>query len=76
LEPAILAFTDPGVCLYVYNFSVRIAAHTPEIADIPSLLGRDIIDQWAVTYDKFNAGLTAEVVQSDMQFPLGGKPAP
>ncbi len=73
LEPAILAFTEPGVCLHVYFLSMRIATPTPDISDIPSILGRDIIDRWAVTYDKQNAGLTAEVIQSDMQFPLGGK---
>lgn len=74
LEPAILAFTEPGVCLHVYFLSLRIATPTPDIADIPSILGRDIIDRWAVTYDKQNTGLTAEVIQSDMQFPLGGNP--
>ena len=74
LEPAILAFTHPGVCLHVYFLSLRIATPTPDIADIPSLLGRDIIDRWAITYDKQNTGLTAEVIQSDMQFLLGGKP--
>ena len=75
LEPAILAFTEPGVCLHIYLLSLRIATPTPEIADIPSLLGRDIIDRWAITYDKQNTGLTAEVFQSDLQFPLDGKPA-
>lgn len=70
LEPVILAFTDPGVCLHVYDFSILIAAATPHNKNIPSLLGRNILDRWAITYDKLNTGLTAEVIQSDMQFPL------
>ena len=73
--PTILAFTGPGVCLYVYNLSIRIAANTPGIVNIPPLLGRDMTDRWALTYDKINAGLTAEVVQSDMRFLLGAKPS-
>ena len=34
---------------------------------IPSLLGRDIIDQWRVTYDKSALELLAEVISSDAQ---------
>ena len=33
---------------------------------IPSLLGRDIIDKWRVTYDKSRSELIAEVVASDL----------
>lgn len=75
LEPAILAFTDPGVCLHVYFLSLRKAAQTPDIADIPSILGRDIIDRWAISYDKMTVGLTAKVNHSDMQIMLSGEPA-
>ena len=32
---------------------------------IPSLLGRDIIDRWRVTYDKSAPELLAEVISSD-----------
>lgn len=72
VEPAILAFTEAKVCLHLYFLQLRIAAQTPDINTIPSLLGRDIIDHWAITYDKSNAGLTAEINYSDMQFPING----
>ena len=72
VEPVILAFTESGVCLHVYFLTLRIAVPTPDIGDIPSLIGRDIIDQWAITYDKPNIRLTAEVIHSDMQFKIGG----
>ena len=32
---------------------------------VPSLLGRDIIDQWRVTYDRLASELLAEVVSWD-----------
>lgn len=32
---------------------------------IPSLLGRDVIDQWRVTYDKSASELLAEVISWD-----------
>ena len=73
VEPAMLVFTDPGVCLHVYFLDLSIAAPNPEISDFPSLLGRDVIDNWAVTYNKHNAGLTADVVNSDMQLPLSAQ---
>ena len=34
---------------------------------VPSLLGRNIIDRWRVTYDKSAWELLAEVVSSDAQ---------
>ena len=71
VEDAIVVFTEPAVCLHAYFLSMRIATPSPDIADIPSLLGRDIIDNWAITYDKSNAGLTAEVTRSDLKIPVG-----
>lgn len=70
IEPAMLAFTDPKTCVHVYFLNMRIAEPTPEIEEFPSLLGRDVIDHWSTTYNKHNAGLTAEVIHSDMEFPL------
>jgi hypothetical protein len=72
VEPAILAFTD-GSFLHVYQIPMRIAVPNPEIMDIPSLLGRDVIDRWSVTYDKAGTGLTAEVRSADMRFEIDPK---
>ena len=70
VEPGMMAFTDPGSRVHVYFLDIRIAAPTADIASIPSLLGRDIIDNWAVTYDKQNDRLSANVIKSDMQLIL------
>jgi hypothetical protein len=70
VEPAILAFTDPGKCLYAYTISLRIASPSPDIGDIPSLLGRDVLDNWLITIDRQNDLLTAEVLVSEVQIPI------
>jgi hypothetical protein len=40
------------------------------IMNIPSLLGRDILDRWQMTYHKPNASLTFEVLSADYTIPL------
>ena len=64
IEPAFLAFVGDGE-LYGYEIKLRICSPSDEIFTIPSLLGRDIIDRWRVTYDKPGLRLVAEVVNSD-----------
>ena len=64
IEPAFLAFVGDGE-LYGYEIELRICSPSDEIFTIPSLLGRDIIDRWRVTYDKPGLRLVAEVVNSD-----------
>ena len=64
IEPAYLAFVGDDE-LYGYEIDVRICAPSNSILPIPSLLGRDIIDRWRVTYDKPESRLSAEVISSD-----------
>ena len=71
VENAILAFNDPGAYLYAYAIPLQIASPTPDIMDVPSLLGRDILDQWKITIDKSQQILEAEVITSDGQWALG-----
>jgi len=76
IEQAVVAFTDPGICLHIYNVVFRIASPSPDIDATPSLLMRDIIDRWAVSYDKSDTGLTASIISSDIKIPVkkqGGK---
>ena len=68
--PAILAFSDSGN-LYVYAIpELRVMTPSPEILNIPSLLGRDIIDRWSLTYDKPNNNLRVDVDTCDTQIDL------
>lgn len=70
IEPAMVVFTDPGLQLYVYNIDLTIASHDDGIRDIPSLLGRDILDRWRMTYDPSQKNLTFEVVSADITIPI------
>jgi transposase len=65
--------------------AVMLAAHLPRTRYLLADKAYDA-DHWracllrqkiqpVITYDKFNAGLTVEVVETDLWFPLGGKPA-
>ena len=64
IEPAYLAFVGDEE-LYGYEIKLRICKPSEEIMTIPSLLGRDIIDQWRIIYDKSKLQLVAEVISSD-----------
>ena len=70
-EHAHLTFANAnGDRLYSYDIPLLICDPTPDAMGMPSLLGRDVIDRWRVTYDKSLAELTAEVVSSDAEFPV------
>ena len=63
-ERALLAFEGDNQ-LYGYEIELKICQPSDEILTIPSLLGRDIIDRWRVTYDKPNLRLVADVATAD-----------
>jgi len=65
LEPAILAFSETHTAIHLYQIEVIVSSPSPDIMDIPSLLGRDILDRWRMTYDKPNAALAFEVLGAD-----------
>ncbi|MYJ75023.1 MAG: hypothetical protein F4089_07905 [Gammaproteobacteria bacterium] len=71
IERARLAFADDnGRTLYGYDIPL-LTHHPPADAmRVPSLLGRNIIDRWRVTYDKSVSELVAEVVSADAEFPV------
>ena len=71
IEPAYLAFVGDEA-LYGYEIELHICKPADELMTIPSLLGRDIIDRWRVTYDKSVSELLAEVISSDAQEGLDG----
>ena len=67
-EPAHLAFLDDdydGGGLCGYDVSLRICHPTESAMRVPSLLGRDVIDRWRVTYDKSRLELVGEVISCD-----------
>ena len=50
-ESAYLVFVDDEA-LYGYAIELHFCKPADELMTIPSLLGRDIIDRWGVTYEK------------------------
>ncbi len=72
-----VAFRDADNSLYVYNLNNLIAAQpTAENVDVPSLLGRNIIDRWDVNYVPSFRTLTARVLSADFTFPGQSHPNP
>ena len=65
IEDAIVLFTDPGRYLYAYELNLVVCPPAPEILDVPSLLGRDILNRWRMRYDPTRDKLTFTVVSSD-----------
>jgi len=70
IEPAIVVFSEPKRFLYVYNITLRIAPYDIEILDLPSLLGRNILDRWRMTYNPPKKSLLFKVVSADVTVPL------
>lgn len=64
VEPACLAFVGDEA-LYGYEIELHVCKPADELMTVPSLLGRDIIDRWRVTYDKSEAELLAEAISWD-----------
>lgn len=64
-EAAIVTFSEPGVGLHTYQITVLIAKTGPGIMQCPSLLGRDIMNQWDIRLNKSRNTFRATVVSSD-----------
>lgn len=70
VEPALVIFSEPKRFLYVYHINLSIAPHLPDLMELPSLLGRDILDQWRMIYNPSKKRLTFEVISADVTIPL------
>jgi hypothetical protein len=64
-ETAMVTFLEPDACLRSYKVDIIILKPTPYIMSAPSLLGRDIIQHWAITFDKPKNSVTARVLHAD-----------
>jgi hypothetical protein len=65
-EPAVLMFEDDDNRLHSYSTPLAIMAPAPtQLPQMPSLLGRDILSRWKMTYDPIFEILTFEVHSAD-----------
>ena len=69
-ETAIVAFIEPGNRLCVYQIRILIQEPQPQIATVPSLLGRDIMQYWKLIADKPVNSLTAHPVEATHFIPI------
>jgi len=70
VEPAILVFAEPNRFLHVYTLDLTISPPDPDLRDMPSLLGRDVLDQWRITYNPTKQYLGCRVLSADITIPL------
>ncbi len=56
--------------LYAYDVDLLVMRRKMALSSTPSLLGRNIMDRWRVTFDKSNDALTIEILSSDAQIRL------
>ena len=68
--PATVSFTDPGRAVYVYEVALPIVEPSEAIRDMPSLLGRDVLRRWRMTYSPPTNRLSFSVYSADYIFPL------
>ena len=69
-ERALVVFSEHNVALYAYELSMDIMPNDPQMLDVPSIVGRDILDRWRITYDPQRSKLAVVVRPADMIFPL------
>ena len=63
-EAANLLFEDETY-LRIYRLDLLVAAPTESNRDLPSLLGRDVLNRWSVDYDPTNGKLDCTVRSAD-----------
>ena len=69
-EQAVLVFNEPSRRLVGYFINLEITSPGPDIEDVPSLLGRDVLDRWRMNYDPGNSRLTFTVRSMDFSVPV------
>ncbi len=70
MEESIVLFNEPGKALYIYEIALEIVGPDDHIMDIPSLLGRDILNRWRMDYSPTTDELTFQVITADHTVPL------
>ena len=68
-ESALLSFDDQSYTR-IYMVELLISAPSESGAALPSLLGRDVINQWNISYDPANDTLECLVRSADYTLPV------
>ena len=73
LVPAIVIFAEPGKTAHAWQITLRVGAPKAEHAKTPSIVGRDIINDWCITFDPTSDRLDIEIISSHAQHDLRSK---
>ena len=65
VEPAIVTFEEAGRRLHVYEIDLRITPNNPKLRRVPSLLGRDVLDRWRMSYNPSKGRVNFQVISAD-----------
>jgi hypothetical protein len=68
-EPTVLQFNDPDLGTYLYELRAQVMPDTLELEDVPSLLGRDVLNRWRMTWDPPAEALTFAPFSADELLP-------
>jgi len=60
-----LVFDEPLVSFHIYVRDLAISMPDPDLDGLPSLLGRDILDNWAMSYNPSEQELTFRVITAE-----------
>ena len=63
-----IAFADSEAQVHFYRLTLDVACDSEQY-ELPSLLGRDILNRWCMTYDPPNDHLRLDVVSADQTIP-------
>ena len=70
IEKAVVVFRGLEDLLYCYDLEVAIMPQDEYLADVPSLLGRDILNHWMMSYAPPTNKLTFQVHSADRRIPI------
>lgn len=75
METALVAFyeprrLEPRRLLHVYAVQLLILEPSPDILELPSLLGRDVVNHWHMSMNYSKLRLTFRVLSADATLPL------
>lgn len=64
-EPAFLVFSEPRTKNYLYSIDISVLEPKPATSKTPSLLGRDILNRWRMSYNATTKRLFFKVLSAD-----------
>ena len=70
VERAFVAFAEKGRAVHLYNIEMQIVKPKEELMRSPSLLGRDILNNWLMRYSPKTNRLTFKVITADHTLPI------